>query len=61
MGQKASPEYLAAKAAAEAAWLGFEPYIAAYREGRITADEYLAAREPVYRADERVRALAKNK
>ena len=56
-----SEQLKAAKAAAEAAWIKFEPCITAYAEGRITAEEYLAARVPVYRADERVRALAKKK
>jgi len=51
----------AAKSAAEAAWIAFEPCIAAYREGRMTGDEYIAARMPVYLANERVYALRRMK
>ena len=52
-----SPELIAAKAAAEAQLLAFEPNIRAYAEGRMTADEYIAARWPLYHANELVRLL----
>ena len=56
-----SEQLKAAKAAAEAAWIKFEPCITAYAEGRITAEEYLAARVPVYFAYDRVYALRRVK